>query len=1583
MQNVDMNRLATKQGVDYLIEWVKDRYLDVQVTQIGRSLSGFFRGLHRKAHQTVRDYLADFDRAHARLTEVGCVLPDVAAAWVFVDRMGLEEQAELNLLASVGNQYSLKALQQAAIVHDRGLRKPWEQQPRNPKKEWTPRKPFTANLTGIDEGEELGDEGGFELNDQEDCVSEEVAQDLYQAFMTHESAKQRYRENAKLRGIDPDSLKQLASEKLKAAKAKSFCAGCKRRGHWHKDAICPLNRGGSEATGGMADRDKAGATTAATTATTTKTQSGMIVSSQFPCHVVHVTWEIEGYKNKDLLAITDTACSRSVAGAAWVDTYLAEARRLGCDPQFTSCREAFKFGASKIFVASYGIILGFEMGGFKVALKVAVVNGDVPLLVSRSALGKMGMLLDVAENRASFKALAVEDLLLETTETGHPAFQIKPSPLPKAFVQGPNWDSAEIKIFSQAEQYMGPPGVKGILHDDGDATGDASSSSGSERYMTSWMVSVHGDEVGGDGVLPHEVPPGCSQPFSYEPMFYPKKIGPATRNMLLDVNFNPVTFAAWWATTNISNDFWIENEECLVRVHVIPRRSFFSPSHWRTQNTPHKEKLLSVLGAVRTINAVSCKSHKEFPAVHGLWSEVRDESSFPVLWIGRSIFRRKIPMLESSHSPHDDGQENGPLHVPRGDESQDVVGVQQGRTFGRGQGQEPLGERSMDDRRTPVGDPRRSSQSIPQRPSERDEGHGDDDHRPAQGPCYGTGLPHPPVRHPRHDHADPEGPGGDELSVRSGLREVRREGLRGHASELQDVGLARSGEQRQPVGGSRDVRELVARTATQVEQQGAGEDPGGPVRRGDVRHDPLCGGRELNGILGCTPSRIAGGADDAPAQGQDRGLSSASTPNTPYETFGRGTSDAYRHKDGAGDPTGGQRGGSVPGGEAGAAQGSARHPAGEVIENYGEDTGDGVPNHGVSYYIEDDYEETDTDDEGNYDDYLDHFGFDEAAVTYVTEGERNGADINPGGSGDVVQRETPRVRDRRGQVEVCEAKAKAKLEKKEYAFDDLLEIAKILPLRRLRKGKALCRSGGYSFEYFLGGMYTHGNMKGLSRQSGEMPWVVKYMNSFMKAQGYGQWSSFVLFKNAATNVHADSHNLAGTTIKTVSFGPFTGGELWMSDFDRDPDIPGTVWRKDAAGNEIPGYLVDTRHQVYTFDGKAKHATQPWIGERWVLSLYTTRGYQESTADLRDQLRELRFPLRGLPLLPEVHGQAQGKFVRPVKSMRKSLWKKASRLAALTTWCATAGLSCTAEAFPLTRGREAVALYEIGGVEKTLEVTGLDYLVAEPIDDLYNFTTTSVSETVQSTIRELTPAVVWVHGDKAMGYFDGIYDHLCEHVDKGRQLAVKAPPGDPCWESPGLNRILRRYEGAWRCREQEPDVIRVNDIFYYQDDAADAHAMSQFDTYVADHTADRGGEDSEGTTAKIGAEAISFEKGKNLAPEVKSSLRRLHQNLGHPSNTDLARHLRLAGADPVVIDACKRLRCQVCQRNKRGSTPKPASLPTLLEFNQVVAVDAFYVYDCEGTKVELMMAIDVGTGFALAGELQGHSTLTMEATFCSL
>ena len=126
-ERLDMDRLGASDGVAYLTQWVRERYLDVQVTQVGRSLSEFFRKLKKKAGQSMRDYIGEFDRAHARLVECGCTLPDLAAAWVFVDRMGLEEASELNLLASVGNVYDLQLLQKAAVIQDRALRKPWEQ----------------------------------------------------------------------------------------------------------------------------------------------------------------------------------------------------------------------------------------------------------------------------------------------------------------------------------------------------------------------------------------------------------------------------------------------------------------------------------------------------------------------------------------------------------------------------------------------------------------------------------------------------------------------------------------------------------------------------------------------------------------------------------------------------------------------------------------------------------------------------------------------------------------------------------------------------------------------------------------------------------------------------------------------------------------------------------------------------------------------------------------------------------------------------------------------------------------------------------------------------------------------------------------------------------------------------------------------------------------------------------------------------------------------------------------------------------------------------------------------------------------
>ena len=78
--------------------------------------------------------------------------------------------------------------------------------------------------------------------------------------------------------------------------------------------------------------------------------------------------------------------------------------------------------------------------------------------------------------------------------------------------------------------------------------------------------------------------------------------------------------------------------------------------------------------------------------------------------------------------------------------------------------------------------------------------------------------------------------------------------------------------------------------------------------------------------------------------------------------------------------------------------------------------------------------------------------------------------------------------------------------------------------------------------------------------------------------------------------------------------------------------------------------------------------------------------------------------------------------------------------------------------------------------------------------------------------------------------------------------------------------------------------------------------------------------------KEGASAISFDK--SVKADVAATLRRLHQNLGHPAVSDLVRHLRLAGASPEVIKGAKSLSCETCKRCHGPRSARPASQPKL-------------------------------------------------------
>jgi hypothetical protein len=214
--------------------------MDMEVTKVSNVMTELFRRCRKRQEQSVRDFNVEFERLLLYLKELDCELPALVKAWLYLDKLRLSEGEELALLSSVHNKYDVKLLQQAAILHDRGGgRKPWEKGGSrwNSGSGGAKQVHMTAHEDYATDDEDLR---GEDDQSESELVPEAVAEGFHSAFMAFQDAKSKYREALRGRGVDQAELKKRAEDRLKAAKLKSYCAACKRKGHWHKDPECPL-----------------------------------------------------------------------------------------------------------------------------------------------------------------------------------------------------------------------------------------------------------------------------------------------------------------------------------------------------------------------------------------------------------------------------------------------------------------------------------------------------------------------------------------------------------------------------------------------------------------------------------------------------------------------------------------------------------------------------------------------------------------------------------------------------------------------------------------------------------------------------------------------------------------------------------------------------------------------------------------------------------------------------------------------------------------------------------------------------------------------------------------------------------------------------------------------------------------------------------------------------------------------------------------------------------------------------------------------------------------------------------------------
>ena len=1430
-EELSVEDLGTDNGVSILKAWIQERYQEIEVSKIAETLTQFFRKLRRQQNQTVREFNSAFDRAYARLLEIDCKLPEVAKAWVYLSALNLSNTEELSLLASVNNEYVTSKLQKAATLHEKSLQAPWRRwsggghQPGGGDRGRPTR---GAYLT------EIPEDGDEDFLESDAVLPEEEAAELHEAYMAQEAAKTRFREMNRSRGYGGTDGKddgKSAAERLQLAKSRSYCAGCKRRGHWHRDPECPLNSGRTPGTA-----DSAG----------TKKNEG-----PKDAYVVHVAYEVGDWNHEGLYAITDCACSRTVAGEGWLQQYLEVSRRHGLREQLLPCSEDFRFGASRLFHANYTATIYIEIQGKGFWVRAAIVAGDVPLLLSRSLLATLGMIYDIESHCASFRNLGVQEVKLHYTVTGHPAVAVNPKAASSLTCPSPQqWGAQEIIVIDPARQ----------------------------QYTVYMMCA--GNPSQNALVGPEQVQ---RQPPSL-PVLFPKKISDVVHNILTADVLSVSSFCTWWKQTSQCNDFWIETPKAFYRIHIIPRRTFFYPDKWKTPYLAQRACLLAELGSVRSTWAVACMNYRGLEPVHDMWKH-GTQQSHDVLWIGRSVFARRPPSLlsplnglvPSEDMEHEQGSAD--RRGFRGGPGVPLI-VDNGRAEVTSTGASPSAQGGGSHQGAFVTDPgwaMRASLNLGNLPTSQGHEGNDrpDDPRPAESAGETGGV----------------------------VRTVPELPLLGGAQGLPRMEHSRDGEQRQRLGGPETPREL------RPEQAVPHGGPGEAGSRGECRDPVLRGGGTELDIVANDLVYGEGTQQEGTAEYQ----SEADYPQGESEVHGQGDdSEGPRERgpdasDGdrdppAHDPTGG-------------AQGPVQPRRGPQLseDKQVESTGDQP----VDEEFFECYEEHDFDD--------DYWPEARALEDLAKEAKRN----------------------------------------RDYGYEKAKEI--IRGLARFGSGdrhrSAVPREG----HVVALGAYSYGAFHGINNRTMKFPQCVLYLNSWAKEKGFkGPWTSVSMAVNVGHALHRDPNNLAGSANQTTSFGDFAGGRLWLeAEVTEQQATDGEFHEVLHKDQKIAGHYVTTKGMIKAFDPKLRHFVEDWSGERISMSVYTIRGVDHLNDHEEDFLRSLGFPRRGDPtkVLARHHEEQQGR-ERPKKSVRKQLWKCAAQASVLLATTLAASASYGAEVAPQL-DPNSVAILEVGDYVQSIYAAELQVNIAEPIDSRRLFAAGGLQRAIDQ-VKDCSPSILWYHFDLNQKNLDYLKEIGEVQVRSGRKLIVEtSSPPEAHWHRLITN-LFKKYI-----------VKAIPHGYKYEihvfDPIRDGEAQ---EVWVAEH------EGRDPMPPEVtGASAITF-SGTVAAP-IKAALTRLHQNLGHPSVSDLTRHLRFAGAEDKVIAAAKGMRCQTCDRTKKVAASRPASIPSFLDFNALVSVDVFHVFDAKRKRHELLSVIDHATTYHLVAVLTGHSTGAFEKGFVEL
>ena len=256
-------------------------------------------------------------------------------------------------------------------------------------------------------------------------------------FAQEYKAKRRVNELKQMRqffqkGSHPDKTRAWVKEQQK----KEPCFLCNKLGHWSQE--CPLRKRGNgrashsvNVTAGPYSEDPGQWSLLEAMAGYMSGEPSAGSSAMHGCFATNlvdstlkdheVFWSMRELHSSLIL---DLGCMKSVAGTKWVNQHIQRLKSQGRWMKAVKERESFRFGDGHELHSAFSFVFEATMLGVQVVLRLSVVPGECPPLLSKPACTQLGMIIDTERHTVSSRKLKVKNYGLSQTFGGHYALSI-------------------------------------------------------------------------------------------------------------------------------------------------------------------------------------------------------------------------------------------------------------------------------------------------------------------------------------------------------------------------------------------------------------------------------------------------------------------------------------------------------------------------------------------------------------------------------------------------------------------------------------------------------------------------------------------------------------------------------------------------------------------------------------------------------------------------------------------------------------------------------------------------------------------------------------------------------------------------------------------------------------------------------------------------------------------------------------------------------------------------------------------------------------------------------------------------------